>query len=174
MRVSLIVAMSENGVIGCDGDLPWRLSADLRRFKRLTMGHHIIMGRRTFESIGRLLPGRTTVVVTRQPDYSAGEALVADSVPGAIAMAAGDEETFVCGGAEIYRAALADVQRVYLTRVHARVDGDTEFPEIDWTQWRQTESTPHIRDDRNQYDYTSQVYERIGRRAVSADPTTAG
>ena len=98
-HVSLIVAMARNGVIGRDGGLPWRLAADLRRFKRLTMGHHILMGRKTFESIGRLLPGRTSVVITRQPNYDAGGALVAGSLEAALAMVRYDAEVFIIGGA---------------------------------------------------------------------------
>src|SRR5262252_9100268 len=116
-RLSLIVAMAGNRVIGRDGQLPWRLPADQRRFKALTMGHHIIMGRKTWESIGRPLPGRTSVVVTRNAQYAAPGALLAASLPEALALAQHDPEPFVIGGAEIFREALPFSNRVYLTEV---------------------------------------------------------
>src|SRR3954452_22634299 len=129
MRVSLIAAVAENGVIGRDGGLPWHLSDDLRRFKRLTMGHTMVMGRRTWESIGRPLPGRRTVVVTRQSAYTvdADDVQVAHSLAAAVECAAssGDDEAFIIGGAELYRDAIAAADRLYITRVHASVDGDT-------------------------------------------------
>jgi dihydrofolate reductase len=160
MTVSLIVALSENGVIGRDGDMPWHLSADLRRFKRLTMGHHLIMGRRTFESIGRLLPGRTTVILTRNPDYRVNGARMASRLDEALEAACGDEEVFIVGGGEIYRAALPCATRLYVTRVHAILPGDTTFPEIDNNMWQLEESVRHAADERNDYDYSFQVYTR--------------
>lgn len=164
MRISLIVAVAENGIIGRGGQLPWRLSADLQRFKQLTMGHTIIMGRRTWESIGRALPGRNMVVVTRQPDYRvdvAGVAMAA-SLTEAIefARAAGDDEAFVIGGAELYREALAKAQRLYYTRVLADVEGDTRFPTINWDEWRRIESTKHPPDAKNDYPCEFEVYEQ--------------
>ncbi|MGI9517101.1 MAG: dihydrofolate reductase [Pirellulaceae bacterium] len=161
MIVSLIVAMSENGVIGRDGDMPWRLSDDLRRFKRITMGHHLIMGRKTFDSIGRLLPGRTTIIMTRNVDYQVEGALIARDFASALALAAGDDEVFVVGGGEIYRTALPAVQRIYLTRVHTTLEGDTTFPEIDWDNWQRVSRESHSCDDRNNYDYTFEVYDRL-------------
>jgi len=160
-KASLIVAASENGVIGNSGDLPWRLSADLKRFKQLTMGHAMIMGRKTFESIGRLLPGRTTIIVTRQSGYEFPGALIAGGVSQAIEMSGIDERPFITGGAEIYRVALPLVEKIYLTRVHVDVDGDTYLTGIDWTQWKRVESEPHYADDRNQYDFTFESYVRI-------------
>ena len=160
-KASLIVAASENGVIGNSGDLPWRLSADLKRFKQLTMGHAMIMGRKTFESIGRLLPGRTTIIVTRQTGYEFPGALIAGNVSQAIEMSGIDEHPFITGGAEIYRVALPLVEKIYLTRVHVDIDGDTYLSGIDWTQWRRVESEPHYADDRNQYDFTFESYVRI-------------
>src|SRR5690349_5756939 len=127
-KLSLIVAMTPNRVIGRDGTLPWRLSADLQRFKRITMGHPIIMGRKTFESIGRVLPGRTTIVVSRRKDYSPTGALLAESLPAAIDLAGTSDEAFIVGGSEIYRAALPLVQRLYITMVQADIQGDTYFP----------------------------------------------
>jgi len=161
MTLSLIVAISENGVIGREGDLPWRLSADLRRFKRLTMGHPIIMGRKTFESIGRPLPGRTMIVVTRQPDYRAAGAVVVHSLDEALETASHiDDEVFLIGGAEIYRRALERVDRLYLTRVHADIEGDTRFPHIDFARWRLVQREHHAADEKNEYAHTFKVYER--------------
>ncbi len=162
MRISLIVAMSENRVIGREGGLPWRLSADLRRFKRLTIGHAIVMGRKTFESLGRrLLPGRTSIVVTRQKEYDGCGALVARDVDKAIRLAASDNEVVIIGGAEIYRQALPRVERLYLTLVHANVEGDTFFPELEQGQWRLVEAERHAADEKNEYDYSFQILERI-------------
>lgn len=162
MRISLIVAMSENRVIGRDGQLPWRLSADLRRFKRLTMGHHIIMGRRTFESIGRTLPGRTMVVVTRQTDYSAGEALVAHDMEEALRLASSDEQAFIIGGSGVYRQALGVVDRIYMTQVHAQIHGDVVFPELQLDEWQLVEQSRHSADVQNEYEYSFLVYDRAG------------
>ena len=134
-RVSLIAAVAANGVIGRDGALPWHLPEDLKRFKALTLGHHIVMGRKTYESIGRLLPGRTTVIVTRQRDYAVPGAIVATSLEDAIARCAGDDEVFVIGGAEIYRAALPIADRMYLTLVQAPFEGDTKFPAWETQDW---------------------------------------
>jgi dihydrofolate reductase len=164
MRISIIVAVAENGVIGRGGELPWKLSADLQRFKRLTMGHTIIMGRRTWESIGRPLPGRRTVVVSRQPTFEVKEATVAvaNSVEQAVKIAqqAGDDEAFIVGGAELYRLALPEANRLYYSRVAAKPDGDTFFPEVDWSKWNLTESTSHCADQKNEYACTFEIYER--------------
>ena len=162
MRISLIVAMSTGGVIGAGGDLPWRLSADLRRFKALTMGNHIVMGRKTYESIGRALPGRTMIVVTRQSNYAAEFATVVHSLAEAIdvARAAGDEEAFIIGGGEIYQQSLPLVERIYLTRVNAHVDGDTYFPELDLSRWRLIEHEEHDADAKNEFPFRFEIYER--------------
>lgn len=164
--LSLIVAISENAVIGRDGELPWRLSADLRRFKRLTMGHHIVMGRKTFESIGRLLPGRKMIVVTRREEYKPAGVIVARDLSAAIEAAAGDDEVFVIGGGEIYRQAIEMADRIYLTRVHAEVEGDVTFPEIDWSQWRNLEETHHAADAKNQFAHTFAVLTRRQREVA--------
>lgn len=163
MLVSLIVAVSENCVIGRGGGLPWRLSADLKRFRRLTMGHTIIMGRRTWESIGRPLPGRQTIVVSRQAGYDPNaEVGVAASLDRAIELAKefGDSEVFIVGGAELYREALPRADRLYLTRVSANVDGDTLFPEVAWSNWRLLESRTQHPDEENEYRCEFQSYER--------------
>jgi dihydrofolate reductase len=164
MRISIIAAVAENGVIGRGGQLPWHLSADLQRFKHLTMGHTIIMGRRTWESIGRALPGRRTVIVTRQPNYRIDDAgvAVAAKLDEAlqIAEAAGDSEAFIVGGAELYREALPRADRLYFTRVRANVEGDILFPEIPWHAWRLIESENHIADEKNGYPFTFEIHER--------------
>lgn len=140
--VSLIVAMARNGVIGKDNQLPWHLPEDLKRFKRLTMGHHIIMGRKTYESIGRLLPGRTSVVVTRTQNYQAPGAIIAHSLEEAIGRCSSDDEVFVIGGAEIYRQALPVADRLVITQIDADFAGDARFPPVDWSQWEEIERQP--------------------------------
>ena len=140
MTVTIVAAVARNGVIGVGGGLPWHLPEDLRRFKELTIGHVLVMGRRTYESIGRPLPGRTTVVVTRRPDWSAGadEVIRARDVPGALALATEiDDEVFVVGGGQVYEEALPLADRLELTFVDAEPEGDTFFPEVDWSQWRE-------------------------------------
>ena len=140
MRVTIVAAVARNGVIGVDGGLPWRLPDDLRRFKELTLGHVLVMGRTTYESIGRPLPGRTTVVVTRNEGWDPGseEVLVAHGVSEAIeAAAAIDDDVFVVGGAQVYADALPLADRLELTWVDAEPYGDTRFPEVEWADWRE-------------------------------------
>jgi len=154
--VSLIVAMSSNGVIGRGGDLPWHLPADLRHFKKTTMGHHLIIGRATWDELGIPLPGRTMVVVTRNRGFSAEGVLVAHSVEEALSLVRDDEEPFIGGGAEIYRQALeAEIpDRLYITRVHADVEGDTFFPSIDLDRWLLADRVDHPADEKNEHPYT--------------------
>jgi dihydrofolate reductase len=162
MRLSIIVAVADNRVIGREGDLPWRLSADLKRFKALTMGHHLLMGRKTFESIGTVLPGRTTVVISRgQPDLPTEVRLV-HSLEQAVelARAHGDDEPFIAGGAEIYAQALPAADRLYFTRVHADSEGDTLFPAWQEAEWQEVFREDHPADDRNAHPYSFLVYER--------------
>jgi dihydrofolate reductase len=160
MRVSLIVAMAENKVIGRDGGLPWQLSSDLRRFKQLTMGHHIVMGRRTFESIGRLLPGRTSVIVTRNPSIQVDGAKIAASVDDAIRLSDPDDEVFIIGGAEIYRHSIHLVDRMLITRVEAYVDGDVCFPDFEDSQWHLLQRESFAADEKNDYPHSFEIYER--------------
>jgi dihydrofolate reductase len=143
MKVSLIAAMARNRVIGRDNRLPWHLPADLRRFKRLTMGHTMILGRKTFESVGRPLPGRPMIVVTRQEGYAPEGVRVAHSVQEALAMAQGEDEVFVAGGAEIYRQTLPVADRLHLTVIEEDFAGDTWFPEYDEAQWEVVEREDH-------------------------------
>ena len=159
-KLAMIVAAAENDVIGINGDLPWQLSADLRRFKRLTMGHHIIMGRKTFDSIGRLLPGRTTVIVTRQSDFERDGALIANSIEEAIALCGEDDLPFVTGGAEIYRLAIPFISEIHLTRVHTEIDGDTDLPEIAWDDWTLVEEIGFQKDEKNNFDFSFQTFTR--------------
>ncbi len=171
MSSSIIVAMTPDRVIGCDGLIPWRLSADLRRFKRLTMGHHVIMGRKTYESIGRLLPGRHTVVVSRQRDLVIPGAQVVHCVPDAQRSCLDDPEAFFVGGEQIYAAALQFATRLYLTLVHATVPGDAYFPEINQRQWQLVQQEHHRSDEHNQFDYTFQLFERlVARQGVPQIP----
>jgi len=160
--ISLIVAMDEKRGIGKDGKLPWRLSSDLKRFRELTMGHHMIVGRKTFESIGKPLPGRQTIVVTRNASFKADGCIVAGSVQAALAAAQerGEPEVFVIGGAEIYTQTLDVADRVYLTQVHAQVDADTFFPELKHDRWRETQNAFQAADDRNQYSFSFKLLER--------------
>ncbi len=164
MVVSLIVAAAENGAIGLRSELPWHLPDDLKRFKRLTTGHHLIVGRKTWETVGRPLPGRTMIVVTRQPGYVAEGALVVGSLEEALAVAeaAGDTEPFVAGGGEIYARALADdrVDRIHLTRVHASPPGDAFFPAVDPRRFRLVAEEPHPADARHRESFAFLTYDR--------------
>ena len=151
--LTLIAAVAENGVIGRDGALPWRIPADLKRFKTLTLGHPVIMGRRTFDSIGKPLPGRTNIVLTKDREYRAAGAWVANSVAEAVAMARrqaraeGRTEAFVIGGAQIYADLLPLAERLDLTRIHRAFDGDTYFPEFDPKAWSETWREDHSESD---------------------------
>jgi dihydrofolate reductase len=154
--ISIIAAMDRKRGIGVDNKLPWRLSADLKRFRELTMGHHIIVGRKTFESIGRPLPGRRMIVVTRDRSYRAEGCDVAHSVEDAINLARerGESEVFICGGAEIYAQSIEVADRIYLTLVDAEVAADTFFPEFDKGEWSERESFYQPVDEKNQYPFT--------------------
>ncbi|MEX2092686.1 MAG: dihydrofolate reductase [Pirellulales bacterium] len=169
MRISILAAVAENGVIGRGGQLPWHLSADLQRFKRLTMGHTIVMGRKTWESIGRPLPGRRMVVITRQSGYRVEGVEVVGSLDEALALAraAGDDEAFIIGGAEVYRLALPRADRLYMTLVLAEVEGDTKFPDVDWETWARTETETVDADADNEYPSLFYVFERCAAETPS-------
>ena len=156
MIISLIAAMDEANGIGRDGQLPWHLSDDLKNFRRLTMGHHLILGRKTFDSIGTLLPGRTLIVLSRNPDFSAEGTLSANSLEEALTMARkfGEEEVFVIGGAEIFALALPFADRFYLTRLYNEVEVDTRFPEFDISEWEELSSESFEAGPKNDYAYT--------------------
>ncbi|MBV9727003.1 MAG: dihydrofolate reductase [Gammaproteobacteria bacterium] len=158
--ISLIVAMAQNGVIGRDNSLPWRLPEDLKRFRAYTLGKPILMGRKTFESLGRPLPGRTNLVLTRARSWSADGVIVVHSVEEALMQAASSDELVVIGGAEIYRLILPVARRIYLTHVHADVPGDITFPEFDSTQWADVECSSQPADDEHAYPLTFVTLER--------------
>lgn len=163
MQISLIVAYSRNNAIGRDNAIPWHLPADLQHFKKTTLGHHIIMGRRTFESIGRALPGRTNVVVTRQADFHAPGCLTASSLENALALArdSGDSDAYVIGGGALYREALPLAHRLYITEVDIVVpDAEVFFPNVDFLEWELKEETPHAPDEKNHHGYVFKVFER--------------
>ena len=160
MRISLIVALARNRVIGRDNQLPWRLSADLQHFKRLTMGKPIIMGRTTYESIGRPLPGRTNIVVTRDSSFSAAGCRVVHSIDEALVAAGGADEVMIMGGENLYSQLLPRADRLYLTEVQADVSGDAWFPEFDQTQWQELERESHRADEKNEFDYDFVVLAR--------------
>jgi len=159
--VSIIVAMAKNRVIGADNGIPWHLPNELKLFKSVTMGHHIVMGRRTYESINRLLPGRTTVIVTRQPGYRVSGAKIAHGLEDAIAACDADYEIFVIGGAELFKSALPIADRIYLTTVDAEPAGDTLMPEFDLGKWRETSSQSYPADNGHRHAYRFAIYDRI-------------
>lgn len=163
MRISLIAAVSTNGVIGRDNALPWHLSADLKRFKALTMGHHLIVGRKTWESIGKPLPGRSMVVLSRSG--VGGDVTSVPALEDAISLVteAGDQEPFIAGGASIYSMAIHRADRMYITRVHAEIEGDAFFPEFDdVAEWLLVETEHCEADERNDYPYSFLTYDRKG------------
>lgn len=154
MAVSIIVAADDHGGIGRQGQLPWRLPDDLKRFKALTLGKPIVMGRKTWESIGRALPGRRNLVISRQPGFLAPGAEVVESLEAALAAVGDVPEVCVIGGAEIYRLALPAAERVHLTRVHATVDADARFADLDPAQWEEISREDRPADDRHPYPYS--------------------
>ncbi|HFE37587.1 MAG TPA: type 3 dihydrofolate reductase [Gammaproteobacteria bacterium] len=161
MKISLIAAMADNGVIGIENRLPWSLSGDMKWFRENTLGKPVVMGRKTFDSIGKALPGRTNIVVTRRSDFEADHCLVVNDIETALSAVGDAEEVMVIGGASCYEQTLPLADRLYLTLVHAQVEGDTWFPEVDFTQWREKERKDYSADDKNQYDYSVVVYERL-------------
>ena len=160
MSLSIIVAISVNHVIGRNGDLPWHISEDLRRFKSLTMGYPIIMGRKTYESIGRPLPGRTSVVVSTNADYPGERILLARDFCQALDLVREASKVFVVGGAKIYELALPYVDRIYLTQVYTDIDGDTFFPKIDWSHWDLVEQSPRKRCENGEFEYSFRTFDR--------------
>ena len=156
MIVSLIAALDRQRGIGKDNQLPWRLSGDLKRFRELTTGHHLIVGRKTYESIGKPLPNRTLIIVTRQPGFQAEGCLVVNSVEAALALAEarGESEVFVIGGAELYAQTLNLADHLYLTFVEAEVVADTFFPAYEAADWVERETIPHAADEKNQFAFT--------------------
>lgn len=163
-RLSIVAAVAENGVIGRGGELPWRLPTDLQHFRELTRGHTVIVGRKTHESIvrrlGRTLPERLTVVLTHNPNYIAEGCVVVRTLDEARDLLADNERGFVIGGAEVYRLTLPLTTMLYLTRVHANVEGDTFFPEVVWTAWEQVSEEDVRQDPKDELPFTFEVWER--------------
>ena len=176
--ISLIAAVSENGVVGRNNQLPWKLSADLQRFKTLTMGHHLVVGRKTFLSIGRPLPGRHMIVLSRDSAYHPSGVQVARSLAAALDLISGDDEVFIGGGAELFKEALERGDRLYLTTVHAEVQGDSFFPDIDAAEWEIRSSEATAADEKNEYPSTFQVLDRVrakrGRGRLVPAPECVG
>lgn len=160
MLISLIVAASENNVIGQDGDLPWRLPDDMAFFRRSTLGHPVIMGRRTWDTLPKPLDQRVNIVLSRQPDLDAEGATLVQTPEQAIEACNDAEDCFVIGGGEIYRLFLSQAEQVLLTRVHAVVDGDARFPDLDPDQWELASSVDHPADDRHEYPMTFECWRR--------------
>ncbi|MEK6663600.1 MAG: dihydrofolate reductase [Pseudomonadota bacterium] len=159
-RISIISAMAANRAIGIRNTLPWQLPEDLKHFKALTMGHHIVMGRKTYDSIGKPLPGRDTVIVTRNADYAVPGCLAVNSLDAALTVSHGDAEVFFVGGAELYRQALAIAHRIYLTEIQRVFDGDAFFPEFDKSQWIETTRDKHRTEGPNGFEYHFVIYDR--------------
>ncbi|KAB8156088.1 dihydrofolate reductase [Kordia sp. TARA_039_SRF] len=162
-NLTIIVAAAENNVIGKDNQLIWHLSDDLKRFKKLTSGHHIIMGRKTFESFPKPLPNRTHIVITRQKNYKVPKGvIVVHTMKEAVSAATvADAEPFVIGGGEIYKQAIPFATKIELTRVHHEFEGDTYFPEIDMKDWKEVSNTFHKQDDKHDYEFSFITYERV-------------
>jgi len=158
MSISIIVAMAKNRTIGVNNTLPWRCPEDLKHFKTLTMGHHMIMGRKTFDSIGKPLPGRTTVVITRNPELKIEGCIIAHSLQQALAACAGDEEIFIVGGADLYAQALPIADRLYLTEIQQSVEGDAHFPVFDTQEWREVKRDSRHQDTPQPLDYHFVTY----------------
>lgn len=166
MKISFVVAAADNRCIGINNNLPWHLPEDLKFFKRVTMGKPIIMGRKTFESIGKPLPGRTNIVITNNKNYSHEGIKIASSldeaikIADAVAQIDGKDEVMVIGGAGIYHLCLPRADRLYYTKVHANVHGDAFFPEVDWREWKLLSQEEHKASENNPHDYSFCIYER--------------
>ena len=167
MKISIVVAMAANRVIGNNNQLPWHLPADLKHFKQTTMGKPILMGRKTWESIGRPLPGRTNIVITRDENYAAPGCLVVHSVEAAMQAAEQQDEVMVIGGAEFYNQVLPRTDTIYLTRIHQDFEGDTFFPELDEAEWQEVERVDCDADDRNPYAYSFIRLNRVNAQEYS-------
>jgi dihydrofolate reductase len=157
-RIYLLAAVASNGTIGVNGGLPWHLPEDLKHFKRLTLGHPIIMGRKTWESLGKALPGRDNIVVTSNPDYRAPDAAVATSLEAALALCAGEKVAFVIGGQKLFADSLPIAAALVLTEIQRDFEGDTWFPPFDRSQWRETQREAHATADGMRFDFV--FYER--------------
>lgn len=158
MKVTIVAAAAENNALGRDNELIWHLPDDFKRFKGITSHHHIIMGRKTFESFPRLLPNRKHIVITRQQDYNKDDIVVVHSLEEALKFSLDQDEVFIIGGGEIYKQALPYTDKIELTRVHGSFEGDAFFPEIDESQWKLMYSQHHGKDDKHKHDFTYLTY----------------
>ncbi|TAM97915.1 MAG: dihydrofolate reductase [Chitinophagaceae bacterium] len=163
MLISAITAVSQNNVIGLNNDLPWHLPADMKFFKRTTVGHTVVMGRKTYEAFGKAYPDRTNIVITRQMDYTLPDAAVVHSLEEAVSKAkvSEQEEIFILGGAQIFKQSMPIIGRIYLTRIYENFDGDAFFPEISQNEWRLVKDEQHEPDEKNKYKYAFQTWERV-------------
>lgn len=161
MNLTIIAAMSENRVIGRDNDLAWHLPDDLKRFKELTKGHHVIMGRKTFESVGKPLPGRTNIIVTNQKEYKAPGCIIVHTLKEAIQKAENDKQPYIIGGGKIYDQALPLCDTLEITHIHAQVEGDTYFPEVDTSKWQIVAKESHPADDKHEFAFDFLTYQRV-------------
>lgn len=161
--LSAVAAMAENRVIGKNNQMPWHLPADLKHFKTITSGHPVLMGRKTYESIGKPLPGRTNIILTRDIQYSAPDCVIVHSLEDAVSLAneLDMDEIFVIGGAEVYRQLLPQIQRIYLTMIHHEFDGDAHFPELKMEEWKEISRERHEGDEKNEFDYSFVLMERL-------------
>ncbi len=161
MNLTIIAAMAKGRVIGKDNDLIWHLPDDLKHFKNLTKGHHVIMGRKTYESMGKPLPGRTNIVITRQKDFKADGCILVNNIEEGIQKAEGDSQPFIIGGGEIYKQALKYAQTMELTEVNGEFDGDTFFPTFDEKQWKEVSRTHHPVDEKHKYSFDFIQYSKL-------------
>ena len=163
MTVSAIVATAKNNVIGRNNDIPWYLPADLKYFKKTTLGHHIIMGRKSFLSIGRPLPKRTNIIITRDPFFMASGCAVCHSLEEALEMAKknGEEEVFIIGGGQVYAQSIPLLDKLYLTEVDIETEGDVFFPTLKMEEWQEIKNEPHSPDEKNEHAFTFKIFERI-------------
>ena len=168
--ITIIAAIATNNALGKDNDLIWHLPADLKRFKNVTSGHHIVMGRKTYESIGKPLPNRTTVIITRNKNYKAAGCIVVDSLEKAIEVAREDPQVFIIGGAQIYQQAMSShlVDQLDITHVHHAFEADVYFPEIDTAEWIQVGNEDFKADDKNKYDFSFVSYKKKRVRTETA------
>ena len=160
MRISIIAAMAANRTIGLENRLPWHLPDDLQLFKAITMQHHIVMGRKTYDSIGKPLPGRDTIIVTRNVDYAVPGCIAVNSLDAALTVSFGDEEVFFVGGADLYRQALPIAHRIYLTEIQRPFNGDAFFPEFDMSPWTETARERHTTPEEGGFEYHFVIYDR--------------
>jgi len=163
MTISCIVAVAQNNIIGKDNDIPWYLPADLQYFKKTTLGHTVIMGRKCYASIGRPLPKRTNIIVTRDPFFISSNCLMARSIPEALSLAHsnGESEVFIIGGGQIYEQSVDFWDKLYITEVDIKVDGDVFFPKLDLEKWNLISSEHFKKDEKNEFDFTFKIFEKI-------------